>query len=51
MVTSAWPYSRLGAEQHHAAQVVNDEMQSIADAEYGHAERKNFGSAAGASAS
>ena len=38
MVTSAWPYSRLGAGAHLAAEVMDDEVEAVADAEDGHAE-------------
>ena len=38
MVTSAWPYSRFGAGAHLAAEMMDDEVQPIADAENGHAQ-------------
>ena len=41
----------LGRRAHLAAQVMDDEVQAVADAEHGHAEFEEPGSAAGASAS
>ena len=40
-MTSAWPYSRRGGGLDLAAEVVGDELQPVADAEDGHAQRED----------
>ena len=41
-LTSAWPYSRVGGAD-SAAEMVDDELQSVADAEDWEAEREDCG--------